>query len=744
MKKSIDQALFRAQQHRSAGDVDSALKIYENLLLKFKNNKKLRSRLLDLINSAKSENDNMSANWWERDQHQKLVDMYLAGEFSSLVKELNRLVKSHPGSCELWNMLGMALEGNLDITGATQAFQKAASLCPRNADVLLNLALSLRKAGDSAGCGEVLSALVQADSKKRSTFNHAGVLLYQRNSMQLAEMAFNRALQLDPHYADAYSNLGIVMSAQGHHSSAIDNFQSAIAAEPNAPEGYNNFGNALRRCGKIADSVIYFERAISLRPDYSDALYNLGLALHHMEKFDAAIAKFEEALTVSSHAPKVHDALATTLQITGRLAESKRHYEVALEQDEDFHQAHNNLGALLQKTGDVDGAIIHFNKAVELFPSYADALNNLGTALMESGDSERAKTLFAAAISHDPRQFDAIRNLAAMKGSHISQDLFTSITTMYEETNLANAEKAKLGYALFSIYKKERNYDEAFKYLKTANQARKQALQYNLQRDLELYTQLLQAPLSWPNLKATSFAEAPGIPIFICGMPRSGTTLVEHILSSHSEITAGGELRHIGVICKDNKDVNTSGGEFLQSFRDKYFRACQSSLYGTKYFTDKMPHNFLYIPQIVSAFPEARVVHVFRTPEATCWSNFETYFSTNGLGYSYDLNDLVAYQNLYVELMNRYAEIYKCRICHVDYDSLTDQQDTTIRSLFDALNIPFERASLQPHLNNRPVATASNEQVRQPIYKGSSQQWRKFERHTVDYFSSLKCFTPPQ
>ena len=156
-----------------------------------------------------------------------------------------------------------------------------------------------------------------------------------------------------------------------------------------------------------------------------------------------------------------------------------------------------------------------------------------------------------------------------------------------------------------------------------------------------------------------------------------------------------------------------------------------------------MPHNFLYIPEIINAFPEAKILHVFRSPEATCWSNFENSFTVNGLGYSYDLDDLVPYQNLYVELMSRYSAFYKDRLCHVDYDSLTIRQEPAIRDLFDALKIPFEETALQPHLNKRHVATASNQQIREPIYTGSSEQWRKFEGHTADYFARLERFKPP-
>ena len=741
MKPSIDQALFRAKQYKNAGDVARAVEIYEDLLRKHKNNKKLQARVLALINAVRPNIGNKQPSW--RDHHQQLVDMYVAGQFPPLIEKLRALTKSHPKAFELWNMLGMALEGNHRISDATSAFQQAASLSPGNADVLLNFASNLSKVGDTATLRGVLLALLEADSQKRSTFNSAGVLLYQHNAMQEAEIAFRRALDLDPSYADAYNNLGIVMSAQSRHVAAIKNFRSALAAAPNAPEAYNNLGNALRRSGEFAESVSYFEQAIALKPNYKDAFFNLGLALHDMEKYDAAINQFTAALEIDPHSPKTYDSLATALQSAGRFSESKRHYEKALEQDQNFYQAHNNLGVLLQNNGDINGALTHLNRAIQLSPTYSDALNNLGTALLETGAIEKAATAFTNAIKYDPRHFGAIKNLAAMRGSDVDEDLLLITKSLYGDADLAVGDKAKLGYALYSLHKKKQEYDEAFLYLREANQARKQSMNYDFQQDAELYAERLQRPLSHGPLAASLFAPAPGIPIFICGMPRSGTTLIEQILSCHSEISPGGELRHIGAICRDNKSLNFDDEELLQAFRNKYFQACPTSLYGTEYFTDKMPHNFLYIPEIINAFPEAKILHVFRSPEATCWSNFENSFTVNGLGYSYDLDDLVPYQNLYVELMSRYSAFYKDRICHVDYDSLTIRQEPAIRDLFDALKIPFEETALQPHLNKRHVATASNQQIREPIYTGSSEQWRKFEGHTADYFARLERFKPP-
>ena len=184
----------------------------------------------------------------------------------------------------------------------------------------------------------------------------------------------------------------------------------------------------------------------------------------------------------------------------------------------------------------------------------------------------------------------------------------------------------------------------------------------------------------------------------------------------------------------DPTSINTGA---ISEFRDKYLSELSKVSYGQHFVTDKMPHNFLLIALICAAFPEAQIVHVQRNAAAICWSNYRQYFTTEGLGYCYDLRDVVSYYSLYSDLMDFWQSEYSDRIYNLNYEKLTTNQESETRKLIDLLGLDWEEACLSPHKNKRSVRTASQQQVRQKVYQGSSEAWRKYEPYINDAFDSL-------
>jgi hypothetical protein len=223
-------------------------------------------------------------------------------------------------------------------------------------------------------------------------------------------------------------------------------------------------------------------------------------------------------------------------------------------------------------------------------------------------------------------------------------------------------------------------------------------------------------------------------------MPRSGTTLVEQIVSSHTEITGAGELPYVSQF-----GINLAAGitaptvEAVSEFRERYLAQLSKRAEGQAFVTDKMPQNFRFIALICAAFPEAKIIHVQRNAEATCWSNFKQYFVSKDLGYSYNLSDTVRYYGLYKELMHLWYQSYSDRIYYLDYDKLTDDQEPETRRLIDYLELNWENACMAPQKNKRSVKTASQQQIRQKVYTGSSQAWRKYKPFLDGVFDGLEA-----
>ena len=229
-------------------------------------------------------------------------------------------------------------------------------------------------------------------------------------------------------------------------------------------------------------------------------------------------------------------------------------------------------------------------------------------------------------------------------------------------------------------------------------------------------------------------------PIFIVGMPRSGTTLVEQIISSHPLVTGAGELPHVGLL---GSDVATGASDVtpdsVLTFRTSYLDKLKDYSEGNWWVTDKMPHNFRYLGLLATAFPEAKFIHVKRRPEATCWGNFKTYFSDNGLGYAWAIDDIVAYYKLYQSLMEFWGNELNHQVYNLDYELLTDSQESETRKLIDFIGLDWDENCLYPEGNTRSISTASSVQVRKKVYTGSSDQWKTYEPFLDGAFEGLSA-----
>ena len=343
----------------------------------------------------------------------------------------------------------------------------------------------------------------------------------------------------------------------------------------------------------------------------------------------------------------------------------------------------------------MNDALKAFSKAIELKEDYAPSHRNLSVLLTYTQD--------------DP-QIALVNNLLV-------------------QSDMKSEDRCHLHYAFAKMNEDLGNLKVAFESYVKGGGLRKQILGYRLEQDEFLFREIKASQSSL--FKASVQQPDPRhviTPIFILGMPRSGTTLVEQILSSHSKVQGGGELifveRYGFQLCHGAQSATR---EHVEVFRNTYLEALEALSDGRQFITDKMPSNFRYIALIRSALPEAKIIHTMRDPVATCWSNFKHYFSSNGLGYSYELEDTVKYFKLYEDLMKYWEGIYSDQIYNLDYETLTIDQEEETRKVLSFIGLDWDKNCLLPHKNTRSVRTASQQQVRKKIYTGSSNDWRKFE-----------------
>lgn len=304
---------------------------------------------------------------------------------------------------------------------------------------------------------------------------------------------------------------------------------------------------------------------------------------------------------------------------------------------------------------------------------------------------------------------------------------------LVERRSLSDEDRMQLSFALGKAHDDIGNHDKAFSYLLDGNRLRKQELKYDISSARASFTKI-KATFS-ENVPALNVGNEPNgaegqRPIFILGMPRSGTTLVEQILASHSQVYGAGELRLLGPLVNTIKWSATqlSSGQ-LESIRKSYSSGLTEIGASEPYITDKMPLNFQWIGFIFTAIPGAKIVHVKRDARATCWSNFKHYFSGKGNGFANDLQDVAEYYKMYIDLMAFWHQKFPGRIYYLNYEALTEHQEEETRKLLYYVGLDWEDQCLEFHETKRTVRTASATQVRQKMYQGSSEEWRNYEKH---------------
>lgn len=523
------------------------------------------------------------------------------------------------------------------------------------------------------------------------------------NAQKLAELI----LTILPNHLLSLRILGIINFTKNNLKKALDFFNTITKYYPSDHEAYFNLGTIHKSFGNYDQSINFFNKAISLKNNYFEAFINLGNSLKILGKYDEAIEINKKAISIKP-----------------------QNYE-----------GYINLGTIYQELNSHDYAISNYKKSLLYKKDNHESFFNLGISYRSIGKLSEAIKNFEKAISLKEDFSDAHRQLALLKSYKKKDWQFYKMLDLNSNKDISNINKCHINFALAKASEDIGDLKNAFNFYKVGNSLRKQNLKYNISFDIELFNNLkktyslIKKFINYDELQSNTL-----IPIFIVGMPRSGTTLIEQIISNHSKVNGAGELPFAKIyghqIVNGKTDISIRN---LLKFKKNYEFNIKSHSKGLKIITDKMPTNFQYLGLLTTVFPNCKVVHVKRDAVATCWGNFKTYFVPRNLGYCYDLNDIEQYFNMYLDLMTFWKnEIKTDQLFDLDYELLTLNQNNEIKNLINFLDLNWEDSCLNPHLNKREVSTASNIQVRNKIYTGSSNEWKKFKPYLNGYFENIK------
>jgi Flp pilus assembly protein TadD len=588
-----------------------------------------------------------------------------------------------------------------------------------------------KRAGVAKNKLDALNQQLMSDSKEQDPSHvELSSLLehYQNGRYDDAEKLAILITQQFPRHNFSWKVLGAVLKQTGRISEALVASQKTVELAPEDAEAHNNFGVVLKELGKFEEAEASCRKAIALKPDYTEAHYNLGITLQELGRLEEAEISNRQAITLKPNYAEVHNNLGVTLQELGKLEEAEASYRHAIVLKPNYAEAHSNLGVTLQELGKLEEAETSCRKAIALKPDYAIAHYNLGITLQELGGLKESEASSRQAIALKPDYAEAHRHLSLIKTFNKEDDQFLQMKKLCLDQTLTDEQRCHLSFALGKASEDLNQISKSFQYYSEGNAFRKKLLAYNISKDIKIFDQIKN---SYPSIDKNSLknhnTRNEPKPIFILGMPRSGTTLVEQIISSHSAVTGAGELPDVEENGSDiAQGISTSDIDTLLQFKQKYLQKLQKLSNGNPIVTDKTTLNFRYIGLIFSAFPDAKIVHVKRNPAATCWGNYKQYFINKSLNFCYALDDIITYYEMYRDLMQFWEERYGYRIYNLNYDTLTNNQEDETKKVIQYSGLEWEEKCLAPQNNMRSVSTASCVQIRQKIYQGSSQKWKMF------------------
>ena len=552
-----------------------------------------------------------------------------------------------------------------------------------------------------------LDKLIKSFPDDALLFNLRGACHEAMNQFDQSIESFNKAVEIHPLYEEALYNLGVVQKKAGKPDDAINSYQRAIGINSQNANAHNNLGNLLTQKGHIKQSIEHLNLALKLNPKFAEAHNNLGLANMELNK----------------------------------LSECINNFLLAIENNPQYEGAYINLGRVYRELNEFDNELNCYKKCLKIKPNASKILVQLGRAYRNRGENKLAIDCFESSLNFNPESYSAYFELANWSEYKLNKEQIAKMESFAENDGLNDNDKINLNYALALIYEKNEDSDKLFSSLHRANSLRKKSLNYSLHDDEKRANNVKDFYQGLSNAKEIKLHEKSKSknPIFIVGMPRSGSSLIEQILSSHHNVYGGGELQIFRKIL--NPLINTflndresfqeiiKDNNCYESIRYEYLESIDRLDFKEAFFTDKALLNFQYIGLILRALPDSKIIHIKRDAMAICWSNFKTNFAQRGIAFSNDLNDLVGFYRLYEEQMNFWHSEFPNQIYDLKYESMTKNQIIETKELLNFCNLDWDENCLHFYNNNRSVKTASKDQVRKKIYSGSSDAWKKYKNY---------------
>jgi tetratricopeptide (TPR) repeat protein len=682
-----------------------------------------------------------------------------------------RALGIEPDHIETRLSLGNALRALHRPRDAIAQYRHALALKPDYADAHYNLANALRDCQQPSEAVAHYQQAIAARPDFAEAHNNLGTALVALNRPHDAIAHYQKALALQGDDARVHTNLGNAWTLANRLEPAIAHYEQALKAGARASPAAGDPADALECLRALAcppeapgvtlpfafrtrchlgvlltalhrpdEAIAHFKEALRLVPDDADALRHLGdllQAIHHQEE---AIDRYRQALAIRPNDAALCSRLATTLQASGRPTEVIALCQQALALNPHAAEAHGALGRALTELNRNEEAIAHFKASLAVAPDHAETHNNLGVALQLLGLAEEAATAYQTAIRLAPTSVMTHFNLASVKSFGVGDPRLDALEALAKDADtLGEDDRVALEFALAKAFSDLDERSRSFHHLREGNARKRRQIVYDEPAIMKFF-QRIATTFTPALMREKGRGEPSGLPVFVVGMPRSGTTLIEQILASHSEVFGAGEredlnqavLMHFGLrkaAASFPECLSTVTPETLRQFAAHYLEGIKESTPRAQRVVDKMPLNFLFVGLIHLALPNARIIHACRDPVDTCFSCFSLLFAGNQ-PFAYDLGELGRYYRAYEMLMAHWRTVLPQGVMiDVNYEDVVADLETQARRMVAHCDLDWQPQCLDFYKTQRGVRTASSTQVRQPIYRhalGRSRHYQEF------------------
>jgi tetratricopeptide (TPR) repeat protein len=714
------------------------------------------------------------------------LQMHKRRRFADAARRYDALLRRQPRHADALHLFGVLHHQSGYSTRAVELIEAAVLLRPDAAAYHCNLAEAHRALGEHHRAAACCRKALELRPHYPEAANNLGLTLQALGQYPEAAEQFRAALRMRPDFAMAQNNLGVLLRELGQVDEALEAFRAAVALDPDLAMACANLGQLLLDRGEAEEALVYCKQAVRAEPTLPAGHNNLGNALRALERFDEARAAYAEALRLAPELARAHANLGLCLQLEGKHAQALDclRQAVACGPDdfdmwqtlanahalnEDFAAAipccerlialkpglalgHNEFGWAQQQQGRPGEAAACYARALELQPDQLDATLSQGSLHEELGDLSEAEACYRRARAVHPAAPGPLAHLATLLRGKLPDGDRQALQQRLDGP-MADGPRSALLFGLAQVHDARGEYAEAAACLAQANALalkvrRKEGKFYEPQAHNGLVDRILAG--FTPELfgRLAGAGDPTRLPVFVFGMPRSGTTLVEQILSSHSQVHGAGELGLAREVFQSVPAVLGMADEMATCLRAvnapavrklgaRYLEGLRAlaPAGGAERLVDKMPDNYLYVGLLAMLFPQATFVHVrrdLRDVAVSCWM---THFSS--IRWANDAEHLAARCREYRRVMAHWQAVLPVPVHEVVYERLVDDFEAEARQLVRACGLEWEPACLRFHQTARPVRTASVTQVRQPLYRRAVARWKNYEDALADLFARL-------